>query len=152
MMKLQYIGVHQDQIPVASSASQRAYIVNYVVVMFYNPELALVKSSILFFLLRLGGHNVRLRWAIYVLNVINIALLVSVFTASVFTCVPVQKYWNTSLAGDCNNEALQYLITSSITVVTDILVMIIPVKLVVGLQMNTRTKMGLISVLCAGTL
>lgn len=152
MMKLQYIGVHDYQLPTASYDPRLGNIFNFVVVMLYNPELALVKSSVLFFLLRLGGHDTTVRRSIYLLNTTNLMLLVSVFMASIFTCVPISKYWDSSMNGHCNREDLQYIITSSITVVTDVLVMIIPVKLVVGLQMNRRTKLGLISVLCVGIL
>lgn len=150
MMKMQYVGVHIYQLPTAPYDTSRSLLVNYIVVIFYNPELALVKSSVLFFLLRLGGHDNTVRYSIHVLNTVNLILMVSVFIASVFTCVPIHKYWHPATAGHCNNEALQYIITSSITVVTDVLVMIIPIKLVVGLQMNRKAKAGLISVLCAG--
>lgn len=152
MMKLQYIGVHDYQLPTAPYDPRLGLIINFIVVMLYNPELGLVKSSVLFFLLRLGGHDTAVRRSIYFLNLINLMLLVSVFAASVLTCVPISKYWNPPIDGYCNREDLQYIITSSITVITDVLVMIIPVKLVVGLQMNKKTKLGLVLVLCVGIL
>lgn len=152
MMKLEYIGVHVRQIPTTPYDPKIGLIFNFIVVVLYNPELGLVKSSVLFFLLRLGGHDTAVRRSIYLLNTVNLMLLVSVFMASIFTCVPISKYWNPSMDGHCNRQDLQYIITSSITVITDVLVMIIPVKLVVGLQMTKRTKISLITVLCIGIL
>ncbi|KXJ88087.1 hypothetical protein Micbo1qcDRAFT_108262, partial [Microdochium bolleyi] len=151
MVKLTYIGVHVHQIPQAPYDPTLGRIFNYVVVMLYNPQLGLVKSSVLFFLLRLEGEQKRgLRRAIHWLNWSNIALLIAVLFASIFTCVPVHKYWNRSVEGVCNNQPMQYLITSSITVLTDILVLAIPIYLVAGLQMSRKLKIGLIAVLCAG--
>lgn len=151
MMRMQYIGIHLWQIPPPGTYDPRfGMIVNYVVVVLYNPQLALVKSSVLFFLLRLGGHQTVLRRGIQVLNWSNIALMVAVLFASIFTCVPVYKYWDRSVEGFCNNEALQYLVTSGLTILTDVLVLVIPVKIVWGLQVARKLKIVLICLLCSG--
>jgi hypothetical protein len=152
MMKMQYIGVHVWQLPKTPSDPKTNLIVNYIVVMLYNPQLALVKSSVLFFMLRLGRHQPTLRRIIQVLNWSNIALLVAVLFASIFTCVPVNKYWGRSIPGRCNNEPLQYLITSGLTILTDILVLAIPVHIVIGLQVARKLKIMLICVLCSGVM
>ncbi|KAH6838659.1 hypothetical protein B0I37DRAFT_242527 [Chaetomium sp. MPI-CAGE-AT-0009] len=150
MMKIQYLGVHVWQIPREPTDPTISGIINYIVVMLYNPELALVKSSVLFFLLRLGGHQLVLRRSIQVLNWSNIGLMIAVLFASIFTCVPVHKYWNPAVPGTCNNMMLQYLITSGLTVLTDILVLVIPVKIVLGLQLARKLKVVLICLLCSG--
>jgi len=152
MMRLQYLGVHIWQLPKTPSDPKTNLIINYIVVMLYNPQLALVKSSVLFFLLRLGGHQLSLRRTIQVLNWSNIALLISVLFASIFTCVPVHKYWDRSVPGHCNNEPLQYLITSGLTVLTDVLVLAIPISIVVNLQVARKLKIMLICVLCSGVI
>ena len=150
MMRLQYLGVHLWQLPTTPSDPKINLVVNYIVVMLYNPQLALVKSSVLFFLLRLGGHQLALRRSIQILNWSNIALLVAVLFASIFTCVPVHKYWDRTVPGHCNNEPLQYLTTSGLTVLTDVLVLAIPIKIVVGLQVVRKLKIILICILCSG--
>ncbi|KAK8078815.1 hypothetical protein PG994_002622 [Apiospora phragmitis] len=149
-MKLNFIGVHTWQMPAQPIERPWSQIWAYVVIMLYNPTLGFVKSSVLFFLLRLGGHKPGIRRSIHLLNVSNILLLISVFMASVFTCVPVRKYWHRGIPGHCNSEGLQYIVTSSITVLTDILVVILPIKIVIGLQMPTRLKMSLTLVLTLG--
>jgi len=150
MMKLNYIGIHTWQMPLQPNDRPWSQIWAYVVIMLYNPQLGFVKSSVLFFLLRLGGHKPGIRWSIHVLNVANMFLMISVFMASVFTCVPIRKYWYRGIPGHCNNEGLQYIVTSSITVLTDILVVLLPIKIVVGLQMAMRLKVGLMLVLTLG--
>lgn len=151
MMKLLFIGIHASDIPVPRpKTGNLAGIMNYIVVMLYNPQLGLVKSSVLFFLLRLGGHKTCIRWSIHSLNVVNLAMLVAVFMASVFTCVPIAKYWDGSIDGRCSNKGLQYIITSSITVLTDVAVLVLPFIIVVGLQLPRRLKIGLLTLLCLG--
>ncbi|KAK7959246.1 uncharacterized protein PG986_004100 [Apiospora aurea] len=152
MMKTNFIGVHTWQIPPLAQPTERprSQVWAYVVIMLYNPQLCFVKSSVLFFLLRIGGHKPGIRWSIHALNVCNILLMVSVFVASVFTCVPVNKYWDRGVPGHCNDEGLQYIVSSSVTALTDILVVILPIKIVVGLQMPMRLKMGLTFVLTLG--
>ncbi|KAK0722394.1 hypothetical protein B0T26DRAFT_604717, partial [Lasiosphaeria miniovina] len=150
MMKLQYLGNHVWQLPTEPYDPKVGAIGNYIVVLLYNPELALVKSSVLFFLLRLGGHQLGLRRTIQVLNWTNMALLVAVLFASIFTCVPVHKYWDPTVPGHCNNEADQYLVTSGLTILTDVLVLVIPIKIVVGLQAARKLKVILACLLCSG--
>lgn len=150
MMRVQYLGIHVWQLPQTPYDPKVGSIINYIVVVLYNPQLALVKSSVLFFLLRLGGHQILLRRSIQVLNWSNIALMIAVLFASIFTCVPVYKYWDKTVPGHCNNEALQYLITSGLTVLTDVLVLIIPIKIVIGLQVARKLKIILICLLCSG--
>lgn len=151
MMRTQYLGIHIWDIPKKGTFDPKfSKVLNYIVVMLYNPELALVKSSVLFFLLRLGGHKLGLRRTIQVLNWSNIALMIAVLFASIFTCVPVYKYWDRDAPGVCNNEPMQYLITSGLTVLTDILVLAIPIYIVVGLQIAKKLKIILIAILCSG--
>jgi hypothetical protein len=150
MMRLQYLGVHVWQLPTEPYDPRIGMILNYIVVMLYNPQLGLVKSSVLFFLLRLGGHQVVLRRTIQVLNWSNIALLIAVLFASIFTCVPVNKYWDRSVPGVCNAESYQYMVTSGLTVLTDVLVVAIPVKIVLGLQIAKKLKIILVCVLGSG--
>lgn len=151
MMKMMYLGIHVQDVPLPGTYDPtRGKILNYIVVMLYNPELALVKSSVLFFMLRLGGHQLYIRRSIQILNWLNIALMISILAASIFTCVPVHKYWTPETDGRCNNEQAQYLVTSGLTILTDVLVLIIPIKIVIGLQVARKIKIVLICVLCSG--
>lgn len=45
---------------------------------------------------------------------------------------------------------MQYLITSGFTVLTDVLVLAIPLKVVLALQVGKKLKIVLISLLCSG--
>ncbi|SCN98148.1 unnamed protein product [Fusarium fujikuroi] len=76
--RYEYIGFHTKDLP-KSYDIEPVLFYNWIMQVLYNPILALVKSSILFFLLRLGGHNRGIRWTIYGLNAFNVALMIAIF-------------------------------------------------------------------------
>lgn len=116
----------------------------------YNPILALVKSSVLFLLLGIGGHKTSVKWVIRILNTVNLVLMVSVFLVVVFQQSPIQSYWDLSITATRTIDYKTFAIaTSIVTIVTDVLVMAIPIWLFSGLQMPLGTKLGLIMVFLA---
>ncbi|KAK7596859.1 hypothetical protein V3481_003467 [Fusarium oxysporum f. sp. vasinfectum] len=116
----------------------------------YNPILALVKSLILFFLLRLGGHRRSIRWSIYALNTFNIALMFAIFTTVIFQ-IPIAAFWNHSITPRRQIDGpMFYITTAIITIVTDFLVLLIPFWVFVGLKMRLAAKIGLIVVFLMG--
>lgn len=119
----------------------------YIQQLTYNPVLAIVKSSVLILLLRIGGHRTRVKWTIYVLNTVNILLMIATFLVATFQTLPIQAQWdptvkvtNTIHVGDFSTA------TSAITVFRDLLVLCIPVWLFTSLQMRFEVKLGLIAV------
>jgi hypothetical protein len=152
MMKLLYLGLRDADIPNPLKYDPRVgQIWRYIVIILYNPILFLVKSSVLLFLLRLGGHDRNIWWWIHIINAVNICLMIAVFVASVFTCTPISFFWDYTIKdGYCNHQGAQYIGTAVITVVTDILVLILPIKIVSGLTIPRRGKLGLIAILTVG--
>ncbi|RSM06209.1 hypothetical protein CEP52_005834 [Fusarium oligoseptatum] len=65
--KYQFIGFPSKDVPDTYNAEPSLFW-NWIMQVLYNPILALVKSSVLIFLLRLGGHRRSIRWSIYALN------------------------------------------------------------------------------------
>lgn len=117
----------------------------------YNPILALVKSSVLFLLLRLGGHRRSIRWSIYALNTFNVALMIAIFMTVVFQTMPIAAYWDQSLKPRRQIDGpMFYIISAIITIVTDFLVLLIPFWIFIGLKMRFVAKMGLIVVFLLG--
>ena len=117
----------------------------------YNPILALVKSSILFFLLRLGGHRRRIRWAILSLNTFNLAMMVAVFLVVIFQTMPVRAYWDRSITPDYQIDGPAfYISTAIITIITDFLVLLLPFWIFLGLKMRLAPKIGIILIFLIG--
>ncbi|RBR11054.1 uncharacterized protein FIESC28_09199 [Fusarium coffeatum] len=150
--KYGYIGFPATYIP-QTIEIEPVLFYNWIMQVLYNPILALVKSSILFFLLRLGGHRRSIRYSIYALNAFNIALMIAIFLTVIFQTIPIQAYWDLTLEPTRQiNGANFYISTAIITIVTDFLVLLIPFWVFIGLKMRMAAKVGLIVVFLAGGL
>nr|OQO23057.1 hypothetical protein B0A51_08411 [Rachicladosporium sp. CCFEE 5018] len=111
----------------------------------YNPVLGLVKASMVVFYLRLGDQRRAIKWALYIFGAINIGHMVSVFIAAPFQCIPVSAYWNRyrPVPPDdfqCIDEKAFSLITAGLAILTDVVVLLIPMAMLWNLQLNLRKK------------
>ncbi|KAH9887437.1 hypothetical protein F4778DRAFT_426695 [Xylariomycetidae sp. FL2044] len=100
------------------------------------------KLSLLYFYLNLSPQ----RWwkiACYVV-VALVAIYTPIITFLLFLgCNPVSKAWDTSVAGgSCVSFPLLYIATSVSNIVTDILLFLLPIRMIIGLQMGQKQKIG----------
>ncbi|CAI7578900.1 unnamed protein product [Penicillium viridicatum] len=120
----------------------------------YNPILALVKTSILLFLLRLTGQKKLVRLSIWALLIVNGLAAVITFFVTVFRCVPVAANWD--LASYPNAKCLDFADfvtgTGAVSVLTDGLALMLPTWIVYRLQMQWTQKLMLIGILSLGLL
>lgn len=124
-----------------------------MVQMAYNPVLALVKASVLVFLLRLGGQKRGVRTAIIGLNIFNACHAVAVFFTALFQCLPMEANWDFSLRGQPGTKCVDnsfHVIASCITIVSDLLVLALPFWIFLGLKMPLAAKMAVIGVFLMG--
>ncbi|KAJ5373242.1 hypothetical protein N7517_005248 [Penicillium concentricum] len=126
----------------------------YATELIYNPILALVKTSILLFLLRLTGQKNTVRLAIWGLLILNGIAAIITFFLTVFRCVPVAANWD--LASYPNATCLDFANfvtgTASVSILTDILALMLPTWIVYRLQMQWNQKLMLIGILSLGLL
>lgn len=152
-MRTAFLGVHLYQVPWDADRGI-GMLWNFVGQILYNPILAIVKSSVLLFMLRLGGHQRNVRLTIHTLNGFNIALAIGIFVAVVFQCTPVDYFWkrmsDPTLKGTCVDTASFYVATAALTILTDILVLALPFWIFLGLKMASRLKFALIGVFLLG--
>lgn len=125
---------------------------NYIVQIMYNPILALVKSSLLVLLLRLFGKKSGVRRFIIWVNTINLGSLASIFFTIVFQCFPLQKAWKPQLEGFCVDRRILLVTASAINIVLDLLILGLPLRIFIGLQIPRRTKIALILIFLLGFL
>jgi hypothetical protein len=129
---------------------------NFLVQMFYNPVLALVKASILVFLSRLGGHRTSVRNCIIALHCLNTGHAVSVFFTALLQCLPMEANWNFMLRFDPNSNVRCidnsfHVIASCLTILTDFLILALPFWIFLGLRMPWAAKMAVIGVFLMGS-
>ncbi|GJC87858.1 hypothetical protein ColLi_10696 [Colletotrichum liriopes] len=126
---------------------------NFLVQMFYNPVLALVKASVLVFLLRLGGQKQGVRLAIHGLNVFNACHAVAIFFAALFQCLPIEANWDFFLRADSNTKCISnsfHVIASCLAIFSDILALALPFWIFLGLKMPMAAKVAVIGVFLMG--
>ncbi|KAI8635087.1 hypothetical protein F5Y19DRAFT_411558 [Xylariaceae sp. FL1651] len=148
-IKLNYFGWHAVDVPKFDPAPGLWWF--YLAQIFYNPVLALVKASILMFLLRLGGHRRRVRYFIYGLLTFNTLQAIAVFIVAVFQCTPISANWDLKVRATarCINPCF-HVIISSITIITDLLVLAIPFWIFLGLKLPLAARLAVISIFATG--
>lgn len=113
--------------------------------------MAIVKNSILIFLLRLTGNRRAVKYTILTLIVFNTALMVAIFVTVIFQCTPISYNWDTTIeGGHCVQQGAFYVATTSLTLFTDILVLALPFWIVMGLKMARKTKIAVIGIFFLG--
>ncbi|KAI4863203.1 hypothetical protein F4820DRAFT_381680 [Hypoxylon rubiginosum] len=154
-MRTAYLGVHVYDIPMTADVSLGMYW-NYVIQILYNPILALVKCSVLTFLLRIGGQRRKIRYSIHALNVFNIGLMIAIFVTVIFQCSPIPYFWkritNPTLEGKCIDTGVFYVTTASLTIFTDVLVLALPFWIFMGLKMAPKVKLAIMAVFLLGAI
>ena len=128
----------------------------------YNPSLCLVKASIILFLMRLGDQRKSIRYSLTGFFIFNIGHMIAVFFGVLMQCLPIHMYWDHPKTDQiidnkvvnpnytCFNAEAFIMSTASIAMLTDILVLIIPIAMVWPLRLNWRKKLAVGCVLSLG--
>ncbi|VTT78232.1 unnamed protein product [Fusarium fujikuroi] len=99
----------------------------------------------------LNGHKRNVRWAIYGLNALNIVLMIAIFLNVVFQTIPINAFWDVSITPERQiNRPAFYISSAIITIFTDILILLIPFWIFLGLKMRLAIKLGLMVVFLIG--
>jgi hypothetical protein len=149
VIKTNYIGIRGVDIPPHDPIEPLVW--TYAIQILYNPILALVKASVLIFLLRLFGEMDGVRPYVLALNTVNLLQMVAVLFANVFQCMPIERVWDPSVrGGQCLDRRILFVSTASFTILTDVLVLALPAWIFRGLNIPRRTKYALLSVFLLG--
>lgn len=143
-----YWGVHDADIPKDNPKNTGMFwiFINGIV---YNPLLALVKISALLFLLRLVARGTQ-RIACQALIVFNVVQLVTFLSIALLQCVPLEAAWTMSSKDRCIRRDVYSTALAVTNIVTDILTLLVPHCIFVGLKMNRRARIALLSVFMLG--
>lgn len=154
-MRTLFNGVPKADIPIELGISYGMLWI-YISQILYNPILALVKTSVLCFLLRLGaGLNPGIRWTIHFVNAWNILQGIAIFLVVIFQCTPASFYWleadpTSTMKGHCIHQGTFYVVTAGLTILTDLLVLALPIRIFGGLQMKLKLRVAVIGLFCLG--
>lgn len=75
----------------------------------------------------------------------------STFFALIFACTPIESGWDLSVPAEkCINRNALYFAVNGFNIFTDVAILLLPVKLVLGLQIPHRQKLGLLFIFMTG--
>ncbi|KAK6066912.1 hypothetical protein SCUP234_11857 [Seiridium cupressi] len=150
-IRYMFIGLPAKDVPL-NADYETAFKWGYAMGVVYNPILALTKLSVLMFMLRFSGVVQGIRYLTWAIFAFNTCQMVAMFTVVVFQCVPFAKNWNGSLEGRCVDTWAFTIATSTLTIITDVVCITLPLYILAGLNMSSRKKLGLMVVFGFGIL
>jgi hypothetical protein len=116
----------------------------------YNPLLGLIKLSFMITLIKLESPSRAINISLWALFGINVAFLFAGTLAAMLSCIPIPKFWNPKLPGYCIDKKQYIYSTIAVTIITDILVTLMPAWILYGLQMRRKHKVVIICFLSLG--
>jgi hypothetical protein len=121
----------------------------YIILLFYNPGLALFKFSFLAFYIRLFPFIRWLRYSCYGLAALITLWAVGNEFGLIFRCNPIKANWIPT-AGTCTPIEVIIKTQSIPTIIFDTAILALPVRLIWGLQMARPARIGVITVFLLG--
>lgn len=146
-----YLGLGQHFVRVHTPHAKLGFVL-FVVDFVYNTGLTLVKLSVLMFYARVFGIVRASRIAFWIVGVMLVAWCIAIDFVALFACIPIQKSWDSSVPGHCRDRQTNFIGAAIPNIVTDFILLILPVPLLWHLQTSVRRKIGLIGVFAAGYL
>lgn len=110
-----------------------------------------IKTSLLLFYLRLFPNR-RMRIVAYITGAIMWGFAIASTIVDINTCTPINSLWNTHISGHCINKNVFYVFGSSVQLVTDVAVLLIPLPFVWSVHIGTTKKIGLSVIFLLGGL
>jgi len=118
----------------------------------YNLSTAFIKSSIIYFYLRFAEINRPFRLVAYCLLFVIIG---NAFTSGfpfLWLCNPMNKFWDPTVEGTCNDFYTPYLASAAINSSTDVVLLVMPLWLLKPLRVSWKQKVAISVVLMTGGL
>jgi hypothetical protein len=149
MVSLGY-GHHTQTIPTDKIIAIRGWA--WATQTLYKISLQLVKISLLLFYNRIFGTVTWFKRLSYsLIGLISVFLVYTTITG-IFQCQPVAKIWNQSLDGKCLPILAFFGANATFALITDCIILIMPLPLVSQLRIPFAQKMALIPVFLLGIL
>ena len=74
------------------------------------------------------------------------------FFAEVFNCTPVRHFWNFHVKGTCMNYKAFFLTIMVAETLLDCVILALPIRYILNLQLSTQKKHGLVAIFLLGGL
>ncbi|KAJ5898350.1 hypothetical protein N7504_008638 [Penicillium tannophilum] len=129
------------------AASDQEFVLKVIVPcqILYGIGLAIVKTSIMILYYKLFGTKKSMRIAIYSTGAIVWAWAFSILIESLLLCQPVAFNWDQTIpGGKCGDRNAAFVVAGVLNMVTDFMVMSLPIPYILKLQLPIGRKVGLL--------
>ncbi|KAF4313575.1 hypothetical protein GTA08_BOTSDO01369 [Botryosphaeria dothidea] len=120
---------------------------------FYTLSLWMIKAGLVIFYKRLSGHTYKYLQKLY--NATLVWLVVSwlvIFFDTIFRCYPLSRTWSQDPKDACppSAAAINYWITITFNITTDVLIICLPISMVMKLKLPLKQKFGVAGIFALG--
>ncbi|KAL8962833.1 MAG: hypothetical protein Q9193_000822 [Seirophora villosa] len=122
----------------------------YVAQVVYKVVVGFNKISILMLYLRIFISKA-FRLACYVNLGIVVAFTIGSTMATVLQCVPIAASWDKNIDATCTNKAVFWYAFAVINILTDAIILFLPVREILRLHLDRRERIGLLALFSLGT-
>ncbi|KAL8371689.1 hypothetical protein RB595_001476 [Gaeumannomyces hyphopodioides] len=139
-MYSQGMGLHADKVPMDNIVMMAKFLV--VAEILYAWNLGWSKLSLLLMYYRIFHVPFfkRVAWAV---GAFVMAWVVCITFLFIFICVPVEKLWYPKLPGHCINQVGTWIANAASTLLTDVVILLLPAPQVWRLQLRLAEKIAL---------
>jgi hypothetical protein len=118
----------------------------------YAWPTALAKLVLLLFYLQLQNSEKWFKWSIYAAMFIDVGSSAAIFFSAIFVCKPIAMGWDITITtGQCIDRVALFESTAVLGVITDVLIIIIPIPMVLSLHVSRAKKAGLFAMFTIGS-
>lgn len=123
----------------------------YIGSVIYCPTAYFTKVTLLLLEVRVFSAFKQVAKAIRVFIIVTLLLYTPIMFVKAFICTPIAAAWDLDVKqSNCLNQRKVFLSDMCLGVLTDIIILILPLPLTYSLQMPLRTKIKVVALLSAG--
>ncbi|KAM0794296.1 hypothetical protein BDR22DRAFT_792637, partial [Usnea florida] len=137
-----YLGIGNHTALEPSIDVSRHYKTIFASSIIYASSITAIKISILLFYQRVFPTR-RFKLATRTLGGLVVAWWITVVTIQIFSCHPVNGYWDISIPSQCLKGAEFYISVAVANILIDIVMLCLPLRMVWRLQTSTMQKLAL---------
>lgn len=106
----------------------------------HAPKSAILLAWIRLFIPR--GSRSTLFWVIHVVLWTNVVFYEVIIPVKNFSCRPRAMIWDLTVSGTCINTKLLDIASAVVTLISDLVLLLVPQKVIWGLHLSNKKKIG----------
>lgn len=89
-------------------------------------------------------------WACYCIILVNSLLFIAIIFIANFVCIPRERIWHRWVPGRCIDVDAFNIVVSTLNLVIDVIMLLLPHKIIWGLFLSIRNKIGISFIFSVG--